>query len=55
MTNLDEIRVRSLLAELGERLSGRGIDAEIYVVGGGNAGQRVGVRPLCAVPEPGVP
>lgn len=34
MTNLDEIRVRSLLAELGERLSGRGIEAEIYVVGG---------------------
>jgi Nucleotidyltransferase of unknown function (DUF6036) len=27
-------RVSSLLAELGERLAGRGIEAEIYVVGG---------------------
>ena len=34
MTTLDETRVRSLLAELGERLVGRGIEAEIYVVGG---------------------
>jgi hypothetical protein len=34
MTALDEVRVRSLLAELGERLVGRGIEAEIYVVGG---------------------
>ena len=34
MTTLDEVRVRSLLAELGERLQGRGIEAEIYVVGG---------------------
>ena len=34
MTQLDEFRVRSLLAELGERLEGRGIEAEIYVVGG---------------------
>lgn len=34
MTTLDEHRVRSLLAELGERLLGRGIEAEIYVVGG---------------------
>ena len=34
MTTLDEARVRALLAELGERLVGRGIEAEIYVVGG---------------------
>lgn len=34
MTSLDESRVRDLLAELGERLLGRGIEAEIYVVGG---------------------
>lgn len=34
MTTLDEARVRSLLVELGERLEGRGIEAEIYVVGG---------------------
>ena len=34
MTQLDEFRVRSLLAELGKRLEGRGIEAEIYVVGG---------------------
>ena len=34
MTSLDEARVRSLLVELGERLEGRGIEAEIYVVGG---------------------
>lgn len=34
MTELDEFRVRALLAELGERLEGRGIEAEIYVVGG---------------------
>ena len=34
MTTLDETRVRALLAELGERLVGRGIEAEIYVVGG---------------------
>lgn len=34
MTTLDEARVRSLLAELGERLQGRGIEAEVYVVGG---------------------
>lgn len=34
MTSLDAIRVRDLLAELGERLVGRGIEAEIYVVGG---------------------
>ena len=34
MTMLDESRVRALLAELGGRLVGRGIEAEIYVVGG---------------------
>ena len=34
MTMLNEARVRSLLAELGERLVGRGIEAEVYVVGG---------------------
>lgn len=34
MTSLDATRVRDLLAELGERLVGRGIEAEIYVVGG---------------------
>lgn len=34
MTGLDEARVQALLAELGERLIGRGIEAEIYVVGG---------------------
>jgi hypothetical protein len=34
MTTLDEARVRSLLAELGERLQARGIEADIYVVGG---------------------
>jgi len=34
VTSLDAIRVRDLLAELGERLVGRGIEAEIYVVGG---------------------
>jgi len=34
MTALHEFRVRSLLTELGERLTGRGIEAEIYVVGG---------------------
>lgn len=34
MTEFDVHRVSSLLAELGERLAGRGIEAEIYVVGG---------------------
>ncbi len=34
MNELNIERVSLLLAELGERLSGRGIEAEIYVVGG---------------------
>jgi hypothetical protein len=34
MNELNIDRVSLLLAELGERLSGRGIEAEIYVVGG---------------------
>ena len=34
MTMFDIARVSTLLAELGERLAGRGIEAEIYVVGG---------------------
>ena len=34
MSELNVDRVSALLTELGERLSGRGIEAEIYVVGG---------------------
>ncbi|HEV8024590.1 MAG TPA: DUF6036 family nucleotidyltransferase [Candidatus Nanopelagicales bacterium] len=34
MSDLDIDRVSVLLAELGERLAGRGIEGEIYVVGG---------------------
>ena len=34
MSQLDVDRVSVLLAELGERLAGRGIEGEIYVVGG---------------------
>jgi hypothetical protein len=34
MSELNVERVSALLTELGERLSGRGIEAEIYVVGG---------------------
>ncbi len=34
MTNLSAARVTALLTELGERLAGRGIEGEIYVVGG---------------------
>lgn len=34
MSDLNHDRVSLLLAELGERLAGRGIEAELYVVGG---------------------
>lgn len=34
MSDLNHDRVSALLAELGERLAGRGIEAELYVVGG---------------------
>lgn len=34
MIGLDEARVRSLLGELGDRLAARGIEADVYIVGG---------------------